>query len=517
MNQRNHLPTAPASLLRRVSLGGAMILLTCMPGGCAKEDPLNDGELVPLQVKASIGAQLTQPVTRDYDPIGTFAVIKEGNKKTYPYSAPKTPGEAWTSSSPAYVGVQKEKIYIVGGNLTETRNVGSSSSFMLKFPNGLLISREFTAENYQRFGVWYASTEASKSSKEADFGSLQQFCACFTFNITNHLDNAAILSGVYIKTKGGSSMTVQSGMNLVTQALFESETDKYQYSDDTLPYTLQPTNTFNWITAPIISGNELDLVLTINGRELSVRFFPNMGLESGKRYILNLVLDDNELTLNGTAITIEDYGSDYQKHDAGDPESYGVCLYDPARKSDNFCSEQRLQYLSKIRWAEDNLLSPLSGGYAYCGLADDNSNYHYWGTIGYDESTVGTIPNPCEKLDPSVYGTGWRLPLLKELEALSYCYLGTAIDYTPAGGTTYKGTWAVAPNGADKIFIPLFDYANPEFPDWYHIYYWAQNTAPENRYSYYHIDHEWGDEALDTNTQKEPNISIRCVKDIPNT
>ena len=468
MNQRTNLPTARAISLRSLARGGVLLLLALLAGACSREDDpnlLDDETLVPLQVKASIGAELAKPVTRDYNPVTRARVYRANTGKPMYYTPPKTPGGVWTGTSEAYVGVQKENFCIMVGSLVgDVTQIGTPILFVNPL-NGYLSTRALTKDDLQKEGAWYGSAEASKSNPIADFGSLKQFCTCITLNITNYLGDEAILSDIYVRYPYYGKMLISSGINPFTGKSMTIETDEFHCAPaDDLPYTLESTNTLEWISAPIgISmayDESFDLILTINGQDYSVKI-TNKDLnfeyvfDKGTRYTFNLVIRGTELTL-ASPIRMEEYG-EYQDVALGGPESYGIQLK-PEQMYTNqevpMCMDRYKQKLSQLRWAESNLIIRESTDITYCGNLSTKPEDYFC-----DWSVIGSGIDPCSKLDPSLYGIGWRMPVEADLTLLVYCTNRKA-DYrwdASQGGSQPGGEFMQSSIG---LYLPLLGVYN---------------------------------------------------------
>lgn len=324
-----NFPRTGAPLPGGAAAGGLLLLLLpCMLlGACTPPNDIDteDEELIPLQVKADIEAQLTEPGTRaetPYEPEKSFSIFKDGDANTYTYSPPKNAGEAWTSSSPAYVGNREETFCMAGGELMARQG----SLIMLSSTEGELIPDELSERYLRSKGLWYAFAPASKSEPAASFGTLGQFCTRLTLYINNRLTREAVLSCICLRNKDKYPITVTYAVDISDQRNKQTYQQDYRYTsridaaNDALPHTLklgEGGNVFNWILPWIQLGSNFneegqgELVLTVNGRELSVRLDPYhkyLNFYPGRRYILNLIIQEGELTL-ADPVQVENYGN----------------------------------------------------------------------------------------------------------------------------------------------------------------------------------------------------------------
>lgn len=88
----------------------------------------------------------------------------------------------------------------------------------------------------------------------------------------------------------------------------------------------------------------------------------------------------------------------------------------------NGCTQQDKADLSRLRWAEGNLKSTGNGtANDYEWAVPTDPGYYYTFLSTYTGNTTTNGIDPCTKLNPSKYGSGWRTPSKNELEKLSRC------------------------------------------------------------------------------------------------
>ena len=323
MNQRTNLPTARAMSLRSLARGGVLLLLALLAGACSREDDPNlqdDETLVPLQVKASIGAELAKPVTRagGYE-TNDMMVYKETepNRSHYMFNLRDGSGWRYLSNSILYIGAKEEKVYAVAG-IDVDNNITTNMPILTLNPEGCIYNKEGeSSSDYQekKSGAWYGMTTASKSKPEANFGELKPAATTLVFKISNATSTSMTLTDIrfepnkeanyiciypYINMDDGSYKELKMTTNLKAP-YFRS-----------LEIKSQGNNTFYWVLPRVrdFNGDGMSLVLTANGMDLSVEIpTPSDGYTPGKRYTLNLVLRGAELTL-ANPVQVEDYSGD---------------------------------------------------------------------------------------------------------------------------------------------------------------------------------------------------------------
>lgn len=87
------------------------------------------------------------------------------------------------------------------------------------------------------------------------------------------------------------------------------------------------------------------------------------------------------------------------------------------------CTQQDKRDLAKLTWAEGNLMSKDdSKPYDWAPKQSDYGYYYIWNsTYVADGNTTSNGIDPCTKLNPAVYGEGWRTPTVNELAKLGRC------------------------------------------------------------------------------------------------
>ncbi|MFK1837139.1 hypothetical protein ACIXGO_23160, partial [Bacteroides fragilis] len=105
----------------------------------------------------------------------------------------------------------------------------------------------------------------------------------------------------------------------------------------------------------------------------------------------------------------------------------------------NGCTAQDKKDLAKLIWADGNLKSTgASNNYVWTTSTD--YGYYYTWNQDYNRNNI----DPCARLNPTTYGSGWRTPSINELTKLSRCTNKIV---------TNKGVWFM--NSSKGIFLTL--------------------------------------------------------------
>lgn len=105
------------------------------------------------------------------------------------------------------------------------------------------------------------------------------------------------------------------------------------------------------------------------------------------------------------------------------------------------CTDQDKTALANLSWANGNLKSTGSSDYEWTTPSD--YGYYYTGYSTYTGDSSSNNTDPCSKLTPSLYGSGWRTPTQNEIEMLMRC-----TDKVIRNG----GTWFM--NASTGLFLP---------------------------------------------------------------
>ena len=175
------------------------------------------------------------------------------------------------------------------------------------------------------------------------------------------------------------------------------------------------------------------------------------------------------------------------------------------------CTWQDKEDLSLLRWAEGNLKSTGDGSindYVWTTPTDYGYYYRWMSTYTGNSSLNNT--DPCTKLDPAKYGTGWRTPSKNELEKLSRC-----TDKQLVSNNGVKGMWFMNnPNGVFLTAAGGRSYVNgsgisPEYNSGKVGYYWSSDNSSQS--GGFLLSFSSGALANDSDLRTY-GFSVRCVR-----
>lgn len=114
----------------------------------------------------------------------------------------------------------------------------------------------------------------------------------------------------------------------------------------------------------------------------------------------------------------------------------------------NGCTSADKADLSRLRWAEGNLMSTGNGSVSdYIWTTPTDYGYYYTFMSTYTGNTTQNGIDPCSKLNPAIYGSGWRTPTANELTKLSRCTNNQLVI-----NNGVKGMWFM--NNPYGVFLP---------------------------------------------------------------
>lgn len=168
------------------------------------------------------------------------------------------------------------------------------------------------------------------------------------------------------------------------------------------------------------------------------------------------------------------------------------------------CTNDDKQKLSKLVFADGNLKSTGASN-SYVWATNKEFGYYYQWKKDYNGNNI----DPCARLNPTTYGSGWRLPTRNELERLGRC------NNVKKVSNGVNGVWFL--NATTGIFLPLGGWRNnnsgttaEEWPGTYGQYFTDESI---NTNDCYRLDISPGEGKTDVNsTQKKMAYQTRCVK-----
>lgn len=178
----------------------------------------------------------------------------------------------------------------------------------------------------------------------------------------------------------------------------------------------------------------------------------------------------------------------------------------------NGCTDQDKADLSLLKWAEGNLKSTGDGSvsdYVWTTPTDYGYYYTFMSTYTGDRSQNGI--DPCTKLAPSKYGTGWRTPSMNELTKLSRC-----TDKQVISNNGVMGMWFM--NNPNGVFLPaagkrdnfVGSGTSPTYASGIDGYYWSSDAY--NSSNGYSLTFNSGYIGITHYSNRTNGFSVRCVK-----
>lgn len=168
------------------------------------------------------------------------------------------------------------------------------------------------------------------------------------------------------------------------------------------------------------------------------------------------------------------------------------------------CTNDDKQKLSKLVFADGNLKSTGASN-NYVWATNKEYGYYYQWKKDYNGNNI----DPCARLNPTTYGSGWRLPTRNELERLGRC------NNVKKVSNGVNGVWFL--NATTGIFLPLGGWRNnnsgttaEDWPGTYGQYFTDESI---NTNDCYRLDISPGEGKTDVNsTPKKMAYTTRCVK-----
>ena len=177
---------------------------------------------------------------------------------------------------------------------------------------------------------------------------------------------------------------------------------------------------------------------------------------------------------------------------------------------DTPCTDQDRADLAMLAWAEGNLKSTdNSKPYIWAPNQYDYGYYYTWMST-YTGNTTQTGIDPCTKLNPAIYGGGWRTPSKNELTKLSRCTNKQLLSNNGVMGMWFMNI----PNG---VFLPAAGYrysdigsgTTPTYNAGTDGYCWSSDASGSS-YGYYLYFGSGNADIYDINGTY--GFSVRCVK-----
>lgn len=180
------------------------------------------------------------------------------------------------------------------------------------------------------------------------------------------------------------------------------------------------------------------------------------------------------------------------------------------------CSQQDKADLSLLAWAQGNLKSTSNGSANdYEWTTPTEYGYYYTFMSTYTGNTSSNGIDPCTKLKPDLYGSGWRTPNRTEITKLSRC-----TDKNKVNNNGKEGMWFMS--NTKGVFLPAAGerkYTNgsgtsPNIDERQAGYYWS-STGISDTDGFYLYFNDRGPNIY--GNRKTFAMTIRCVKGTPQT
>ena len=166
----------------------------------------------------------------------------------------------------------------------------------------------------------------------------------------------------------------------------------------------------------------------------------------------------------------------------------------------NGCTASDKNDLAKLRWATGNLKSTGASNNYVWGTNTEYGYYYLW----YKDYNGNNI-DPCTRLNPTTYGSGWRTPSKNEFDKLARC----TNKILQNNGTWFmnatKGLFLPAAGGRDNGTSGTSATYNPGK----HGNYWVTESASSSKGYYLYFD---GSLVVCGDNPKTKALTVRCVK-----
>ena len=166
----------------------------------------------------------------------------------------------------------------------------------------------------------------------------------------------------------------------------------------------------------------------------------------------------------------------------------------------NGCTASDKNDLAKLRWVTGNLKSTGASNNYIWGTNTEYGYYYLW----YKDYNGNNI-DPCTRLNPTTYGSGWRTPSKNEFDKLARC----TNKILQNNGTWFmnatKGLFLPAAGGRDNGTSGTSATYNPGK----HGNYWVTESASSSKGYYLYFD---GSLVVCGDNPKTKALTVRCVK-----
>lgn len=288
-------------------------------------------------------------------------------------------------------------------------------------------------------------------------------------------------TGIYIK-EGGTRSSWKIGANGIT-----ANTENPSYTDFPSISNSVTTRIVPFVTARSITVHIKSVIVSgYHYPYFECTSSQSVKLTPGKSYTMNVIIGTPLNLINVPATLINLGGTD--------------------------CTESDKRALSKLTWAGGNLKSTDNSQPYDWAPYTESYGYYYtaYSSFTGDKSINNT--DPCTLLNPSIYGTGWRLPSPDEMASLSRCSDKEA---------TSGGMWFM--NNQIGLFLalagcrgnPVGSGTLPNYSVKLNGYYRTNQIPVLTSWGPYdNVSHLYfsGGVALVSSERPDAGMSVRCVK-----
>lgn len=241
-------------------------------------------------------------------------------------------------------------------------------------------------------------------------------------------------------------------------------------------------------------------------------------MQAGTKYVLNLKLDYRSLELEGVQVAQWETKTPIDANAGFEWDTPGAGIQ--VAKADinettaaaghaMACTENDKELLSELIWARGNVVQEYSH-YNWVPKQEDFGTLYDWATAVESCKYFGEDRN---NIDPNTsnwdrFGTGWRLPTKKELDALSHC--------RGNDDENKNGTWYM--NSTSGVFLPWTTITSDTAGEIGNTgYYWSGTESGSDK-AYYLKEGRGGGGKIsytsveDNKGAKTNQYSVRCVK-----
>ena len=166
----------------------------------------------------------------------------------------------------------------------------------------------------------------------------------------------------------------------------------------------------------------------------------------------------------------------------------------------NGCTASDKNDLAKLRWATGNLKSTGASNNYVWGTNTEYGYYYLW----YKDYNGNNI-DPCTRLNPTTYGSGWRTPSKNEFDKLARCTNKILQNNDTWFMNATKGLFLPAAGGRDNGTSGTSATYNPGK----HGNYWVTESASSSKGYYLYFD---GSLVVCGDNPKTKALTVRCVK-----